>query len=212
MRGFDTAAIRRDLHRLRVAAPDVFGADGHHFSLNAPLAEAEVLGFERQHAVRLPLDYRRFLLDLGNGGAGPYYGIFPLGAFDGAGGDLEPWGDFVGSLAASFAFREPWNDLTGCPADALAVSDEDQYERRMDAFDRRYWHPSVMNGAFPICHKGCALRIWLVVSGDEAGTVWSDDRADRRGIAPVMTSDGNRATFGAWYIEWLDDALRSIRS
>ena len=25
-----------------------------------------------------------------------------------------------------------------------------------------------MSGAFPICHMGCALRIWLVVSGDVA--------------------------------------------
>ena len=84
---------------------------------------------------------------------------------------LQAWGDFVGSLAKSFALTEPWNDLTGYPDNALAESDQEQYERRMDAFEQRYWHPSVMNGAFPICHKGCALRIWLVVSGGEAGNL-----------------------------------------
>jgi hypothetical protein len=212
MREFDTASIRDGLQRLKIAAPEIFGSDGHHFNLNAPLVEAEVRAFERLHAIRLPLDYRRFLIELGNGGAGPFYGVHPLGAFDGAHGELEAWGDFVGSLARPFALREPWNDLAGRPDDALSDRDEKEYERRLDAFERRYWHPSVMDGAFPICHKGCALRIWLVVSGDEAGMVWCDDRADYGGVAPQLTHDGRRATFGAWYIEWLEDALRIIDS
>ena len=198
--------------RLRTAAPEVFGANGHQFALNAPLVETQVLTFERQHAIRLPPEYRRFLIELGNGGAGPYYGVHPLGTFDGVSDDVRPWDDFVGSLAEPFAFREPWNDLVDCPDHALADTDEEEYERRMNAFESRYWHPSVMNGAFPVCHKGCALRIWLVVSGGEAGNVWCDDRADYGGIAPVLTHGGGRATFGAWYIEWLDEALRAIRS
>ena len=43
-----------------------------------------------------------------------------------------------------------------------------------------------------------------------SGNVWCDDRAEYGGIAPVLTHDGNRATFGAWYTEWLDDALRAV--
>jgi hypothetical protein len=209
---FDTSAIRNALQRLRTAAPEVFGANAHRFALNAPLIENQVIAFERQHAIRLPTEYRRFLIELGNGGAGPYYGVYPLGTFDGASGDVEPWNDFVGSLAQPFEFREPWNDLRDCPDQALADTDEEEYERRLNAFERRYWHPSVTNGAFPICHRGCALRIWLVVTGGEAGTVWYDDRADYGGIAPVLRHDGRRAKFGAWYTEWLDDALRATRS
>jgi hypothetical protein len=208
---FDTIAVRDALRRLRFAAPEVFGAIGHRFTLNEPLVETAVLAFERQHAIRLPVEYRRFLLELGNGGAGPYYGVHPLGAMDGTFSNVEPWGDLVGPLAASFAFREPWNDLTGRPDDALADSDEQEYERRMNAFEQRYWHSSVMSGAFPICHKGCALRIWLVVSGDEAGNLW-DDRAEYSGVAPVLLRGGSRATFGAWYREWLDQALQVIRT
>jgi hypothetical protein len=194
---FDTAAIRNALERLRTAAPEVFGANGHHFALNEPLVETQVGAFERHHAIRLPREYRRFLIELGNGGAGPYYGVHPLGTFDGASGNVDRRTLFIGSLAQPFAFREPWNDLMDCPDRALADTDEEEYERRMNAFERQYWHPSVMNGAFPICDKGCALRIWLVVAGSEAGTVWCDDRADYGGIAPVLTHDGSRATFGA---------------
>jgi hypothetical protein len=65
-----------------------------------------------------------------------------------------------------------------------------------------------MNGALPICHMGCALRVWLVVSGDEAGRLWYDHRAEYTGIAPGVMKDGTRATFGAWYMEWLNEAVR----
>jgi hypothetical protein len=37
-----------------------------------------------------PTSIRRFLIEFGNGGAGPYYGLHPLGAKDGTLGDLEP--------------------------------------------------------------------------------------------------------------------------
>lgn len=210
MTDFATAALREALHRLRRAQPDVFGASVHRFRVNTPLADADLQALELRHAIKLPADYRRFLVEIGNGGAGPYYGIFPLGSFDGSGDGLQPWGDFVGTLAEAFAYHEPWNDLTGRPDYALADDDEDEYERRMDAFAKRYWSGSVMNGAIPICHIGCALRVWLVVSGGEAGNVWYDYRADYRGVTPVLSRSGRHASFGVWYTEWLDEALRAI--
>jgi hypothetical protein len=42
------------------------------------------------------------------------------------------------------------------------------------------------------CHRGGALRLWLVVSGGEAGNVWCDDRADYMGITPILWHDGRR--------------------
>lgn len=48
-----------------------FGADTHHYQLNAALARANVAAFERAHSVDLPDDYVAFLTELGNGGAGP---------------------------------------------------------------------------------------------------------------------------------------------
>jgi hypothetical protein len=76
----------------------------------------------------------------------------------------------------------------------------------MEAFDKKYWDPSRMNGAIPICHKGCALRVWLVITGGESGYLWEDCRADYTGLFPVVLKNGSRPTFSSWYAEWLADA------
>ncbi len=64
----------------------------------------------------------------------------------------------------------------------------------MEAWDREveahYWNPAIMDGAIPICHKGCALRQWLVIHGEQRGFVWDDLRVDNAGIAPVLGESG----------------------
>src|SRR5262249_18301515 len=110
-------AIRDGLERLRTVKrpPKVFGAGSHGFQLNPPLSESEVRKFEAKHRIRLPEDYRGFLIHLGNGGAGPYYGVFKLGEMDDS-FDFRKWkevGGFVGVLSKPFPHTAAWNDLTG---------------------------------------------------------------------------------------------------
>ncbi len=208
----DPAGIRDALRRLQAARAAIFGGNVHLFALNPPLPVADVVQFEHAHRVELPGDYREFITTIANGGAGPYYGVFPLGQMDAIGTGLQPWqsGDgLVGALEEPFLLRGPWNDLTGMPADSPGDPDDADYERRRDAFDEAYWSASRVNGAFPVCHMGCALRVWLVVKGAEAGHLWYDWRADYRGLAPVCLKDGSRATFSSWYADWLDSALRA---
>jgi hypothetical protein len=65
-----------------------------------------------------------------------------------------------------------------------------------------------MNGAIPICHAGCALRTWLVITGTQAGHLWYDKRADLDGVKPLTQNDGSPLTFDAWYEQWLEQCLR----
>jgi hypothetical protein len=206
----DSAKVLSAINRLRASRPDVFGADGHGFVLNPPLCETDVQAFEHQHRISLPDDYRQFITRIGNGGAGPYYGVFPLGQMDGLGESLKPWQEadgFVGVLSEPFLFRDAWNDLRRKPAKELMKTDEHEYERQLDEFESVYWGSAPMNGAIPICHEGCALRIWIVLCGPEAGHLWYDGRADYTGLSPLFSRDGSRAMFGGWYREWLEDAL-----
>jgi hypothetical protein len=55
-----------------------FGASQHRYHLRAALTEARLLEIEMTAQIRLPEDYRDFLLEIGDGIAGPYYGLFPL--------------------------------------------------------------------------------------------------------------------------------------
>jgi hypothetical protein len=208
---FDFTRVRNGLRACSEAGLRVFGSDVHRFELNPRLPSKEINEFEHRHHISLPVDYRRFLLEVGNGGAGPYYGLFPLGLMDDNWG-TKAWSEgdgFVGLLKEPFPHHESWN-LFGMPPDDLADSDEAEYDRLATQFERRYWDSALVNGAVPVCHMGCALRVWLVVSGSEVGHLWRDGRAELSGLRPLVLKDSSRATFARWYREWLDDCLQSL--
>lgn len=177
----DFRQIVTDLQRVREAGVRVFGSDSHSFEMNPVLSEKEIQRFEAKHGIRLPTDYRMFLLHVGRGGAGPAYGLFDLGEMD-DGHQMKKWragGHFVGKIREDFP----------------------------GARFLRQGSWAALDGAIPICHLGCALRQWLVVSGKEAGNVWNDNRADEAGIEPWRFQEQRRATFYIWYRSWLDEAV-----
>lgn len=190
----------------------LFGAGGHRYRLAPPASERQLTAFEDRYHVKLPEDYREFLAAAGNGGAGPFHGVFPLGLFDGAGTELEPWeeGDgLTGTLADPFLLTEPWN----LPPERLErphfETDDEEYEWQ-EGLDADLYRPDLMNGTFPICHHGCAKRTFLVVTGKERGHVWYDGRASTEPISPHADERGRRLTFAEWYDAWLEKSLRSL--
>ena len=91
---------------------------------------------------------------------------------------------------------------------------EDVEDALNEAWDHRinsvYWTSSVVSGAIPISDMGCALRCWLVVNGACRGQVWADNRADYRGVEPMLDATGARHTFESWYVSWLEEALAEL--
>lgn len=98
-------SIRPRLRQLALLDPELQLGEGnasdHEYQLAPPLLEQQVREFEEKHEVVLPLDYRRFLLEVGSHGAGPHSGLMPLGAWP----SREP-----GFLASPFPLHE-WLDL-----------------------------------------------------------------------------------------------------
>jgi len=129
--------------------------------------------------------------------------MFKLGEMD-DGFDFAPWGDFVGQLSAPFRHADAWNDLTGMP------DRNDMNEDAYEAFEQRYYDTRLVDGAIPICHLGCALRQWLVITGSEDGNVWGDDRADHKGLYPLRATAHDRLRFFEWYRSWLDEVLARL--
>ncbi|MEU9333534.1 SMI1/KNR4 family protein [Streptomyces sp. NPDC048290] len=222
------AGVRERVEALRdrPGSERVFGAPGHGWELDPALSEAELTGLESALGVRLPEDYRGFLRHVGAGGAGPSYGVFPVRreereasgwAWDGDGADLAD----PGRLAEPFPERGPAPELlerlfAARPEEEDFLVDgafaEDAFDTAMEDWEERWaavlLTPERTVGALVLCHLGCALRQWLVVSGVHRGTMWSDDRADDQDLAPLLDATGAPLTFARWYLDWLDAAER----
>ena len=149
--------------------------------LRPPLTERAVLAFEESHGVSLPEGYRRFLLEIGDGGPGPsQYGLVPLGRevklrfrpeFT-RGRQRLP---FV-TLPLPFTRTWVWEDGQ--------MSDEGETEQ-------------VQHGNLLLGTDGCGLHWHLIVTGVERGHVWQFSDI---GITPT---DPKRDFLG-WYEGWLD--------
>lgn len=198
---------RRDRHR------SVFGSPVHEYRLNPVIPASTIEEFEAQHGIRLPDEYRYFITEIGNGGAGPYYGLFPFGQQD----DELSWeeGDLTGDVSRPFSHVEAWNlpeSFWQQEPDISLDTPPEEEERLLEAWDKieqeHYFNSTIMNGAIPICHVGCALWQWLVVNGEQKGFVWNDFRTDHRGISPLRNESGRQMSFSDWYMSWLDESLR----
>lgn len=142
----EVSAFKEKLSRLKETDKDfrVFGAESHRYELFAPLSESRIVEFEKEQNLKLPEDYRLFLTQIGNGGAGPFYGIIPLEKS-------------FASCTPNESFR--WS----VEKDVEFVEDSD--------FDE--WHDH-RRGVLEICEQGCGTFNFLVVNGQSYGTIWTD--------------------------------------
>lgn len=72
--------IAQLIRQLRAADPKyfVFGSELHKYKLRETLSEETLRAFEDKHDLQLPADYRAFLREVGDSGAGPFYGLDKL--------------------------------------------------------------------------------------------------------------------------------------
>ncbi|MEZ5944475.1 MAG: SMI1/KNR4 family protein [Planctomycetaceae bacterium] len=180
----------------------------HRYEFGLRLAEREIRDFESQNSVRLPSEYRDFLVNLGNGGAGPGYGVFPLGKMNGVSGQTEFDEFYIGTLSIPFPHTQEWScDKAALDWDAECNTDvQDEHEIIWKERSFAHFNPKYIDGAIPIADLGCGQSLLLVVTGSELGNLWYDDRADHVGISPML-KDGNRVRFNQWYTGWLNCAL-----
>jgi len=179
--------IRRKLEQAAKADPayNVFGARAHQYKLNEPLSLTEVERFEREHGITLPEPYVDFVTEVGNGGAGPYYGIHPLGAKQAI--DL----DLIGHPSP----LNPRNkhDVSGWSDDKLG-------DDAMDDEDEEY--PGLLN----IGEQGCSYETMLMITGDYRGKVIYIDLDSQK---TFFTYEAN---FLDWYERWLDETIAGYDS
>lgn len=208
--------IRQKIARLAQADPDrkLFGASKHGYDLKPCLDETQVREIEEKHSFKLPDDYRRFIMEIGNGGPGPYYGLDPLEeSFPALDLTKDP-----ALLSKRFPLREPLYTMQAC----LGTDNYDEYYRRIETdeayFDKirrcinRFNKPKYSQGVLLICDYGDGISFMLVLNGPERGNMWVDDRVNDGGIFPVAPESAptSRTDFLTWYETWLDLSLAEI--
>lgn len=186
----EARAIAELLERLRAADRGfrVFGSGSHGYRVGRPLAETEVSAFEETHGVRLPEDYRLFLTAIGDGGAGPSYGLETLEA-------AARLRDLARPFPHTEAVSPPIADRNTIEYDWDDDSffDDDEDERRKEEED-----DEEAPGVLELCHHGCGIFSYLVVTGPTRGTMW-DGEGGR--FHPTGLS------FAAWYRAWAERVL-----
>ena len=173
------------LQRLRTldVSHEQFGAKSHRYQLGCPLAEVKLQHYEQQYGVALPYEYRRFLMEIGHGGAGPFYGLFPLDSQDPEfinmfGGDLRKPFPWTSSFNPDEWERGSIGDLEGVEWDK----------------DGKYVG-MFLPGALYLCHYGSGIRIFMIVCLDHAkgkcgGTAKSTEKeSSRRSMNMEIGSD-----------------------
>ena len=186
-----------------------FGAARHKYLFNPPLSFDRIQEFEKDNGIKLPTEYVRFMTEIGNGGAGPFYGLEPLenSLYDDLDKKKE---DSLLNPSKPFGHTSTWNLKFEPTVDA---DKEDLYANQLKNFEKEYFDNKHMNGVIAICNYGCAVSINLVVNGDEYGNIWTDDRASDYGIHPSQElGNTGRITFLDWYERWLDDSLSEMEN
>ncbi|MER7792515.1 SMI1/KNR4 family protein [Streptomyces sp. NPDC097640] len=209
------AGVRERVLALRKAPRwwAVFGADypdhGHNFELLPVLTEEQLEAVEKRFGAGLPQEYRTFLLEVGAGGAGPEYGLFPIKP---PGPDTPPASGhcalpFRPALMAELEDHECAEPTRADHPDA----DDDAFAAVYAAWDARHDEllDALTEGTLCIGHQGCGYYSLLVVTGPLSGTMWDDARAVREGVVPVeLIRKTGHVSFAEWYLNWLDHAER----
>jgi hypothetical protein len=173
----------------------VFGSETHEYLLNIPVTEEEVLLFESRYAVQLPLCYRSFLLKVGNGGigyndagAGPDYGIYPLG---------HGVNDLIRNNGENYLNND-------CQIDPDMTMDRWNFLKELPRTHRNYereWG-KFFGGLLPVGSQGCTYLNGIVLNGPYKGCMVILDFG--RILPPVFTHESN---FLDWYEKWLDQVI-----
>lgn len=164
----------------------VFGSSKHRYCLNPVLSDEIVSKYEEKNHIKLPSEYKFFITQVGNGGAGPDYGIYPLVVNNPCRCDMKP--PFISSKLTKDEWKEKLRPL----------EDEDCPD---DEFDRM--EEELSSGVYALGTKGCTFENITVSSGEDENRVfyinfdWDED---------AMPYD-TEMNFLTWYEHFFEEII-----
>lgn len=198
---------------------EVWGAGTHQYRMNPALRPEQVQKFETKYGVQLPEEYSAFLTTIGDGGAGPFYGLRPLEMssicfFD----HTEQAAHQYFDLTKPFPHTEKWNmeeELVELDARLEAAYEAGNEKLEEQLFEKKWdliGGTEHDQGRLYLADYGCGVQISLIVNGQEKGNMWTDDRINDNGIYPSEElGNTGKISFLNWYELWLDKSLIKIQ-
>ncbi len=175
----------------------IFGSAEHKYLLNEPLTKEQISFFEEKYEVELPAEYRTFIKEVGDGGAGPGYGLFPLFENESAHEHINLKNEFLflEDYDSDAYFEEQvtceCSDCSKCHNKEVCLEYEDEMGRV------RY-----QGGSLAVCFEGCTFYRRLIMNGERCGEVWAESVGE--GLKRVEEG------FNEWYCGWLDNSIEMI--
>lgn len=167
----------------------VFGASSHKYQLYPPVSLEKVRALEKKFQIKLPENYVYFLTQISNGGAGPYYGLYPLEELERR-QECEIENDMWEPFINKDLTKEKWNEAV----DIMENGDDDQYDKV---------HQQITTGAFIIGTQGCTYDHLLLCEGSEKGKIVYIDWNLDYDYPPFLT----KMSFWDWYIGFFEDII-----
>lgn len=154
--------IKTEFQRLKTSDPNFneFGAGHHKYILNPPLSKNEVKVFEKRNEISLPLCYRSFITKLGDGGAGPFYGLMTLEEKQRAPQLLPEYLKSAPIIHPDLTDEE-WQEIRG-KLESYSRINRSKYLKELNR---------IYQGLLCIGDQGYSYYTMLVVSGEHKGRI-----------------------------------------
>lgn len=181
---------------------ETFGSDSHQYHLEPPLNTNEIEAFEYKYNIQLPICYKTFLSEVGNGGfeysnsvvgnsgAGPSYGIYNLGNFR----------QFIADISLQYLENDVYFDASMTSnnwAQMYAEMDENISDN-----DYEKWVAKVYSGILIIGYCGCSNYYGILLNGKDTGRVLY--AYDEMHYCPHFVEQN---TFLDFYENWLNEII-----
>lgn len=179
---------------------ELFGASKHRYKLNPPISVPFVKSIEEKYGFTLPEDYFRFITEVGDGGAGPDYGIQSFTELLTEGVDSYSksyWEEYRQSQAIPFVPRPMVID----ELEDFAIATKEAFERNPDnyfVYEKEDEEACCdTDGFFTLGTHGCQWDFGLIITGEKRGQVFDYDNEGGYGFVAD--------SFREFYQNWLEE-------
>lgn len=192
---------REDVVKVLKAAAEIdknfklFGASSHKYRLNDPVSVDFVRAAEEKYAFALPDDYFRFITEIGDGGAGPDYGLYSFEEFITK--DKYPANEEVRqSLRLPFEIRPMTAEDEASSILAEGFLEQNRERCFVDPRSEGDDFDPLPRGFLVIMTRGCQYDVGIALSGEHRGQVFDIGYEGDF----ILTAN----SFEEFYRQWLD--------